>query len=124
MPSTPTTPCTSQIPEETTVTVDKSADGKSDLENSKKGLDTESEGESEKEDEEESENEDEEESENEDEEESEKEDEEQSSDESKEESEKESKVSRKIPGNNNTAKRKCEGSSSSPLKRTTTKAAS
>ena len=116
MPSTPTTPCTSQIPEETTVTVDKSADGKSDLENSKKGLDTESEGESEKEDEEESENEDEEESE--------KEDEEQSSDESKEESEKESKVSRKIPGNNNTAKRKWEGSSSSPLKRTTTKAAS
>ena len=94
------------------MTVDKSADGKSDLHPPKKELDTESEEECEKEDEEESEKEDEEESEKEDEEESEKEDEE------------ESKVSGKIPENNNNAKRKFEGSSTSPLKRTTTKAAS
>ena len=140
MPSTLTTACTSQSPEETTVTVDKSADGKSDLHPPKKELDTESEEEcekedeeesekedeeqSEKEDEEQSEKEDEEQSEKEDEEQSEKEDEEQSSDESKEESSEESKVSRKIPENNKNAKRKSEGSSTSPLKRTTTKAAS
>jgi hypothetical protein len=120
MPSTLTTPCTSQTPQETTVTLHNSADGKSDLQPPNKELDTESEEECEKEDEEESEKEDEEESEKEDEEESEKEDEE----ESEKEDEEESKVSRKIPENNNDGKRKSEGSSTSPLKRTTTKATS